>query len=74
LYTNKEDTSSPTVAIESVFITSVIDAHENQDVATIDVPGAFMQADMDDVVHMKLEGTMAELLIKLAPDVNGKFA
>ena len=27
-YTNKEDASSPTVAIESVFLTSVIDAHE----------------------------------------------
>ena len=24
-----------------------------------------MQADMDDVVHMKLEGTMAELLVKI---------
>jgi len=74
LYTNKEDSSSPTVAIESVFLTSVIDSKENHDVATIDVPGAFMQADMEDTVHMKLEGTMAELLINLALDVYKKFA
>ena len=74
LHTNKEDASSPTVAIESVFLTSVIDAKENRDVATIDVPGAFMQADMDDTVHMKLEGTMADLLINLAPDIYKKFA
>ena len=74
LYTNKEDASSPTVAIESVFITSVIDAKENRDVATVDVPGAFMQADMDDTVYMKLEGTMAQLLMQIAPDVYSKFS
>jgi len=74
LYTNKEDASSPTVAIESVFLTSVIDAQENQDVATLDVPGAFMQAIMEDTVHMKLEGTMADLLINIAPEVYKKFA
>lgn len=32
---------------------------------TVDIPGAFMQANMEDLVHMKLEGKMAELLVKL---------
>jgi hypothetical protein len=58
----------PTVSIESVMLTSVIDAAEGRDVATVDIPGAFMQADMDDTVHMKLEGTMVDLLLKIAPD------
>jgi hypothetical protein len=75
LYTAKEDVSSPTVAIESVlFITSVIDAMENRDVATVDVPGAFMQVNMDEVIHMRLEGMMAELLIKISPETYGKYA
>ena len=74
LYTNKEDASSPTVTIESAFLTSVIDVKENCEVATIDVPGVFMQADMKDTVHMKLEGTMSDLLINLAPDMYKKFA
>ena len=74
IYTSKEDASSPTVSIESVFLTSVIDAKEERDVATVDVPGAFMQADMEDTVHMKLEGTMAELLMKIDPDKYQKFA
>ena len=30
-----------------------------------DIPGAFMQADMDELVHMKLEGELVELLIKV---------
>eukprot|EP00957_Ditylum_brightwellii_P086486 6580771-Ditylum_brightwellii.AAC.1 len=45
----------------------LIDAMEQCDVATVDIPGAFMQADMDEVVHMKIKGTMAELLTKLDP-------
>ena len=72
LYTAKEDASSPTVAIESVMLSSVIDAKENRDVATVDIPGAFMQADMDDVVHMRLEGKMAELLVKIDPKMYRK--
>lgn len=72
-YTNKEDASSPTVAIESVIITSVIDAWEKRDVATVDVPGAFMHADMDEQVHMRLAGQMAELLVKLDPGLYRKY-
>ena len=56
-----------------MFLTSVIDARENRDVATVDIPGAFMQADMDDVVHMKLEGKMAELLVKVDPKLYRKY-
>jgi hypothetical protein len=57
IHTKKEDASSPTVAIESVMLSCVIDAEEDRDVAIIDIPGAFMQVDMDEIVHMRLEGT-----------------
>jgi hypothetical protein len=72
LYTSKEEASSPTVAIESVMLSCVINAMEARDVATVDIPGAFMQADMDDVVHMKLEGKMAELLVRIDPKLYRK--
>ena len=45
----------------------VIDAKEQRDVATVDIPGAFMQGDQDETVHMRLEGTLAELLTKCDP-------
>ena len=64
LHTPKDDASSPTVATESVILSCVIDAKERRDVATVDVPGAFMQGDQDETVHMHLEGTLAELLTK----------
>lgn len=48
LHTNKEDASSPTDAIKAVILACVIDAMERQDMATVNIPGAFMQAKMDD--------------------------
>jgi hypothetical protein len=58
-YMTKEETSSPTVAIESVMLSCMIDAHEGRNVATADIPGAFMQTYMEGTVHMMLEGKMA---------------
>ena len=62
-----------TVATESLFLTCLINAMEHRKVATVDIPGAFMQADMEgDTVHMKLEEKMAELLTKLEPKIYRK--
>jgi hypothetical protein len=72
-YLTKEDTSLPIVAIESVLLSYTIDAKERRDVATVDIPGAFMQIDMKDTVHMVLEGTMAGLLVKLDPKLYQKY-
>ena len=72
-YINKEDASAPTVAIEALMLSCAIDAKEERDVATVDIPGAFLHADMDDLVHMKFEGKMAELLVKLDPKLYRKF-
>ncbi len=72
-YTPKEEASSPTVAIESVMISCTIDAREKRHVATVDLPGAFMQTDQDEVVHMKLQGPMAELVVRLDPKLYRPF-
>jgi hypothetical protein len=67
--TTKEQASSPIVAIESVMILCTIDAHKKQFISTVDVPGAFKQVNMDETVHMRIEGPMAELLIRLDPEL-----
>jgi hypothetical protein len=46
-YMMKEDLSSPTVSTEAVLLTSIVDAHEGQDVAVIDIPNAFIQTRID---------------------------
>jgi len=58
---NKEDANAPTAAIKAVMLSCAIDEMEGRDVATADIPGAFMHTDMDETVHVRLEGTMAEL-------------
>ena len=73
LWKTKEETASPTVINESIFITSTIDAKERRDVATCDIPGAFMQADIDERLHVRLEGKMAELLTRIAPETYEEF-
>ena len=79
---DQTDISAPTVATEALMLTCAIDALEGRDIATVDIPGAFMQADMvGDDVNMKIEGKMADLFTKLDPklyrkyivDENGKY-
>ena len=60
-----EDTTSPTMSTEAVFLTAMIDALEDHAVAVIDIPGAFMQADIDDEVIIRFKGKMTELLIEV---------
>ena len=64
-YTAKEDATSPTVTTAAVFLTAVIDALEERDVATADIPGAFMQADMDELVHVRFTGAMVQQLLEI---------
>jgi hypothetical protein len=67
VYKSKEESSSPTVAIESVFLTAAIEAKERRDVATCDIPGAFLHAYIDEVLHMQIDGPMAKLLVEIDP-------
>jgi hypothetical protein len=58
-FITKENASSPTVATESVLLTSMIDARENCDVAIVDITNAFFQTvveDDKDKVIMRIRG------------------
>ena len=70
VYKTKEETSSPTIHTESLFLTCIIDALEKRRVVTLDIPGAFMQTDIDEIIHVKLVGELAELLTRVDPSYN----
>ena len=72
-YICKEDASSPTVATESVFITSAIDAHEGRNVAFANLPGAFLHTAMDDKVIVLLSGELCEPMVKVDPTLYQKY-
>ena len=68
-YIAKEDSMAPTVSTEAVFLTAVIDALENRDVTVLDVPRAFMQADIDELVHMRFTGEMVNMILQIDKDM-----
>ena len=52
----------------------IIDAMEGRDVATADIPGAFLQTDYNKVdIHIKLEGAMVTLLEDIDPEYYKDF-
>jgi hypothetical protein len=63
LYKTKKESSSPTVSIKALFLTCMIDALEDWYVVTCDIPRAFMHANIDELIHIKLEGELVDLLI-----------
>jgi len=69
----KQESTSPTVSTESVFITAVVDAHEERDVACYDIPGAFLHTDSDEDITMILKGRLAELMVQVAPNLYRKY-
>ena len=46
-YIDKEDASSPTAHLESVLLTTTIDAKEGCDVTIVNVPNAFVQTRLE---------------------------
>lgn len=67
LYIKKEEASSPAIHLESLLLTMMVDAHEGRDVATADISGAYLLADMKDYVLVRLEGESADIMCKVDP-------
>ena len=72
-YITKEESTLPTISTEAVFLTSVVDAWENRKVAVLDVQGAFMQVDMDELVHVQFQGEMVDKLVEIDHDLYASY-
>ena len=66
----EESVASPTVSLEGLLATLVIDAKEGRKVSTFDVPGAFLQAPMPDdkKVLLKLKGEFVDIMCRVNPE------
>ena len=69
----KEESTSPTISTEAVFLMAVVDAWENRKVAVWDVPGTFMQVDMDELVHVCFRGEMVDKLLEIDHDLYSSY-
>ena len=63
MYTPKAEAHTPMVSTEAMFLTAMIDTMEGRTVAVVDIPSAFIQADMDKLVHVHSTGEMVHLLL-----------
>ena len=69
----KSQTASPTVANNALMISVMIDAHERRNVATADVAGAYLKANMDDFVIIKFTGESVDILCKMNPSAHVEY-
>ena len=69
----KSDSSSPTVATNSIFLTGVVDARERRDIAILDIANAFLHATNDKKVLMVLWGKLAEMMVAVDPELYRKY-
>ena len=66
-----DEAASPTVMTESVLLTAAIEAKEKRDVATWDIPNAFIQTAVDELdkdgdrIIMKIRGPMVNMLLDI---------
>ncbi len=77
-YVLRDKAASPTVISESVFITSTIDAKENRDVMTCDIPNAFVQTEIKkqqirERILMKISGSLFEILVEIDPEKYNEY-
>jgi hypothetical protein len=73
-YMEREEVSSLMVSTESTMLTSVIEAVEGRDVATCDIPNAFIQTEVEETdksgnrIILKIWGVLVDLLSRVVPE------
>jgi hypothetical protein len=66
---HRDDVSSPTVTTHAVFINAAIAAKEKRIVKTVDLPGAYLNADMSgEEVLMHIDASEADILVLMKPE------
>jgi hypothetical protein len=72
-YMSREDVSSPTMSTKAVLLTAMIKAKEGRDVATCDIPNAFIQTTVEEMdkdgnrTIMKICGVLVDILCEMDP-------
>ena len=79
-YMDRDGAASPTAMTESILITATIDAKQNRNVMTADIPNTFVQTDVDEKNHvkgehiiMKIRGPLVDMLLEIAPEVYNDY-
>ena len=63
----------PTVSTYSILLTGVVDAHENPEIAILDITNAFLQTENGEKILMLLCGKLADMMVQLDPIMYRKY-
>ena len=65
-----ESVASPTLQLEALFLSLIIDVFEGRDVAIFDIPGAYLHAEMpeDKIVLMRFRGQFVDIMCQVNPE------
>jgi uncharacterized protein YbjQ (UPF0145 family) len=77
-YITKDEASSPTAYTEAVILTAIVNAKEEKDVTTVDLPNAFCQtvitnANAEHCIIVRLQGALVDMLVNIAPKVYSPY-
>jgi hypothetical protein len=61
------------VTTDSILISATIDTHERHAIATINIPGAFLNAYNDKEMIMLLKGCLTKLMVQVDPQLYCKY-
>ena len=65
--------ASPTVSLEGLITSLIIDAYKGKDVGSFDVPGAYLDAKVPNKdgkqILLKIKGAFVDLMCKVNPDL-----
>ena len=70
---DKSDGSFLTFSTDSIFLIGVVDAHEKQAIAILDIANAFLHADDDEKIFMLLRGKLTKMMLQVDPIVYRKY-
>lgn len=71
----REDCTTPTISLHELMATCIIDALEERKAVCVDIPGAFLQADLepDEKYYVKITNVMVDMLCKSFPEYKDKI-
>ena len=65
IWTEEQDSISPTIVVEALFYTFIMDVIKGRDVVTCDLSGYFLQTDTKEYLLLRGDRALAPLLVKL---------
>ena len=70
---DKSDGLLTNVAMDSIFLTGVVDACENREISILDIDNTFLHTENDEKSLMLLRGKLAEMMLQVYPIMYHKY-